>query len=173
MKKCIVLVGTSGSGKNTLAKELEIHGYTKLVTSTTREIREKETKDVDYHFVQEIIPEEFVEWIEYAGNRYGLSKKEVKEKIEAFEKVYVILNIDGCRVLKQMVPETKSIGLYLTKDKLIERLRIRKESEETIQKRLIQYEKEKNDYLETDYIIDANKGEKECVEQLNRILKCI
>lgn len=171
MKKCIVLIGTSGSGKNTLAKELEKMGYTKLVTSTTREMRETEVRDVDYHFVENINPEEFVEYIEYAGNRYGLSKKEVEEKMEHYDKLYIIMNIDGYHALKKMVPELIGIGLYLTKEKLIERLMLRKELEETIQKRLIQYEKEKNDYKEADYIIDANQDLDKVISQFEQILK--
>ena len=47
----IVLVGRTASGKSTVAKELEKHGFERIITYTTREKRPNEVEDVDYHFI--------------------------------------------------------------------------------------------------------------------------
>ena len=54
MKKIVVLVGGSGSGKTTIAHELEKKGFRRLVTTTTRPKREGEVDQVDYFFVDRL-----------------------------------------------------------------------------------------------------------------------
>lgn len=41
----------SGSGKTTIAHQLETHGFERLITTTTRSMREGEVNHHDYHFV--------------------------------------------------------------------------------------------------------------------------
>lgn len=51
MGKTVVLVGGMASGKTTLAKHLEIyHGFERIITYTTRPIRDGEIDGIDYHF---------------------------------------------------------------------------------------------------------------------------
>ena len=47
----IFLIGPQGSGKTTLAKELERRGYEQILAYTTRPPRGNEIEGVDYHFV--------------------------------------------------------------------------------------------------------------------------
>ena len=47
----IFLIGPQGSGKTTLAKELERRGYEQIVAYTTRPPRGNEIDGVDYHFI--------------------------------------------------------------------------------------------------------------------------
>ena len=47
----IFLIGPQGSGKTTLAKELERRGYEQIIAYTTRPPRDNEIEGVDYHFV--------------------------------------------------------------------------------------------------------------------------
>lgn len=78
----LILIGASASGKTEIAKELiKQHGYEKLVTTTTRPMREGETNGRDYHFVT---PEEFhvkkqnddfFETVIYNENYYGTPKE--------------------------------------------------------------------------------------------------
>ncbi len=51
----IILTGISGSGKTTVAKILQDHGYKRVVTYTTRPLRTEdgEKDGVDYHFISE------------------------------------------------------------------------------------------------------------------------
>ncbi len=80
----IILVGASASGKTEIAKRMYASfGMKKAITHTTRPIRPSETRDVDYHFVDQATFLRmkdrglFVETTFYNGNYYGCSKAEV------------------------------------------------------------------------------------------------
>lgn len=47
----LILIGKSGSGKDTVAKELQRRGWIRIVTDTTRHPRENEKDGVDYNFI--------------------------------------------------------------------------------------------------------------------------
>lgn len=81
----IVLTGPSASGKTATCLYLQSHfGIRKVVTHTTRPMREGERNGVDYHFVTEEEFREmekeglFIETVFYNGYHYGTSKKEVR-----------------------------------------------------------------------------------------------
>ena len=80
----IVLVGASASGKTELSKILfNKYGYTKCITTTTRDPRIGEINDVDYHFLNkdEFLNLEsknaFFEVSTYQNNYYGIQKNDV------------------------------------------------------------------------------------------------
>lgn len=86
MKLLIAIVGGSGSGKSTLEDEIIIHdGFRKVVSHTTRDKREGEHHGREYYFVTDEVfmnsvdNNEMLENISFAGNRYGLSKKEFEK----------------------------------------------------------------------------------------------
>lgn len=80
----IVLAGASASGKTEAAKMLaKKYNITKVITTTTRSIRDGEVDGVDYFFVskekfeQMIKEEKFVEYTFYNGNYYGSTKDQI------------------------------------------------------------------------------------------------
>ena len=80
----IVISGASASGKTEVAKLLaKKYGITKVVTTTTRPMREGEVNGRDYFFItkeqfEEMIKnEKFVEYTIYNGNFYGSQKDQV------------------------------------------------------------------------------------------------
>ena len=82
----IVLAGASASGKTEVAKELaKKYGITKVITTTTRNIRVGEVNGRDYFFVskerfEEMIQEgRFVEHTLYNGNYYGSTKDQIAD----------------------------------------------------------------------------------------------
>lgn len=89
----IILTGPSASGKTATCLYLQEHyGIKKVITHTTRGMRDGEKNDVDYHFVsmdefnRMIKDDEFVEHVAFNGNCYGTSKKEVRiDKCMALE----------------------------------------------------------------------------------------
>ncbi len=82
-KYLVCIIGGSGSGKSTLEDEIIIHdGFSKAISTTTRDIREGEHSGREYQFVstqdfQKLIESnELLEHVEFAGNYYGLTKSE-------------------------------------------------------------------------------------------------
>lgn len=134
----IILVGASASGKTEIAKVLyKEYGMKKAVTHTTRPIRPSETKDVDYHFVDEatFLDMEkkglFVETTFYNGNHYGCSKAEVGD-----EKC-IILDPNGVNAFLSL-HDPHIITFYLKADEETRRHRmeIRGDEPEAIKKRI-------------------------------------
>lgn len=139
-KKIIVLVGASGSGKTTLAKYLEEkHGIPKLVTTTTRQPREGEAYGIDYHFttVTQFQTLEKVEYNIYNNNFYGLTKREVDDKLMAHDVVCVVLEVNGLKALKKFYPnEVLSVCLEVSLDDMYQRMKQRGDSLEAIAERI-------------------------------------
>ena len=90
MKKglLVILSGPSGVGKGTVRRYITDNFNLKLeysISMTTRPIREKEVDGVDYYFVSKeefqrnIDADNFLEWQEFVGNRYGTPKDKVEE----------------------------------------------------------------------------------------------
>lgn len=82
-KVLVCIIGGSGSGKSTLEDEIIIHdGFSKAISTTTRDRREGEHNGREYHFVD--VPaflklkedNELLESVNFAGNYYGLTKSE-------------------------------------------------------------------------------------------------
>lgn len=139
MKRILVLVGGSGSGKSTIATELEKQGFHRLVTTTTRPMREGEVNHISYHFVSE---EEFwklnrVEENQYVGNWYGLSKDEVEEKMKIYEQLIIVMDINGAKAMKRIYGNIVQVVFITISPKIMEeRLRQRGSSEEQVRARL-------------------------------------
>ena len=95
MSKLYVISGSSGVGKGTVIKSfLEKHPEYKLsVSCTTRSKREGETDGVNYFFLSNdefdecIKNNEFLEWAEFSGNRYGTKKSFVNDCLKNGENI--------------------------------------------------------------------------------------
>ena len=109
INRLIALTGKSASGKTTLAKMLtENFRYDKVITYTTRPMRDNETNGVDYFFVTEeefydmVQNDRFVEYQEYKVDketwRYGTEKNELYNHRDAV----IIVEVFGLLELKKM-----------------------------------------------------------------------
>ena len=91
----LVLSGPSGSGKDTLMKEILLRDKNMhlSVSATTRQIRKDEKDGVNYYFLseeefnQKIECDGFLEYTVYCNNYYGTLKSEVDERLEKGESV--------------------------------------------------------------------------------------
>lgn len=100
----VVLIGASGSGKSTIEKELATHhGFTKIVSYTTRQPRNNEKNGKDYYFINnksftDMLNENlFAEYDEYSQNRlYGTLKTDYVNGNKV-----VVLTPNGFRQLKK------------------------------------------------------------------------
>ena len=98
MKELFLVSGPSGSGKTTLMSETGKH---KIVTMTTRPMRDREVEGVDYYFVTKEQFETFLaegQVIEHNvyenGHYYGLTKEVLEAQIQQ-ESAYIIVNVKG------------------------------------------------------------------------------
>jgi len=78
----IILVGESASGKSTIEKQLVKNGLNKIVSYTTRPIRDGEIDGIDYHYISEedflyhLKINFFAEYTIYNGWYYGVAHKD-------------------------------------------------------------------------------------------------
>jgi len=112
----IAIVGESASGKTTLVENL-CHanpGYHKVVTYTTRPMRDGEQDGVDYIFISDdtfnemIEKDKFVEHANYRGWQYGIPKEECID-----DYAVAIVTPTGLRSLKREGFDVTSIYLYV------------------------------------------------------------
>src|SRR4051794_8530928 len=80
------------------------------VSATTRAQRPGETDGVDYWFLtraefdRRVAAGEFLEWVDYVGNRYGTLRAEI-DRIQREGGVAVLeLELDGALTVKDVVP---------------------------------------------------------------------
>lgn len=109
MRKLIVLVGESASGKSSIEKELIDFGYNPIISYTTRPAREGEVDGVDYHFITDkefnSMKEkgEFAEVGKYNDGFYGTVKTDYLKSTsnDVCDKV-VVLTPHGLRQIKKI-----------------------------------------------------------------------
>jgi guanylate kinase len=81
----LAIVGAAATGKDYLRKRMMSRGFVYGVSCTTRPPRIGEVHGKDYYFISEeefnvmINRGEFVEWQEFNGCRYGLTKQEFEQ----------------------------------------------------------------------------------------------
>lgn len=173
----IILLGNSGSGKTTQIKKIEKNfNIDRIVTATTRSKRPGEKDKVDYYFLTLAEFEELkasgdlLEYAEYAGNFYGTIKREL-EKYMGDKNGIAAVEIQGIKNIKGVYKDRcLSIYLKISREVLVERLKIRGDGEEKIKDRLIHFA----DYEKySDYIIDGEKSEEEVYGEIKDIFKSL
>lgn len=114
----LIISAPSGTGKTTLVKEVmrRLPGLRFSVSYTTRLPRPNENEGEDYHFVSHstfqkmVEKDEFLEWAEVLGNRYGTLRPDLK-KIES-EGMDLILDIDTQGAKKVMKELVQPVSIY-------------------------------------------------------------
>ena len=153
----IVLVGKTASGKTTVANELcKHHGYKRIITYTTRPMRENEVQDVDYHFISDeqfnkmVENNEFTEYKRYntAHGVWSYGSIITLEQEYSDDCYVIILTPQGLKDLSKKI--SRYIAFYLNVDfkTQLERLKKRGDEEQQIIKRL------KNDAKDFKNVVD-------------------
>ncbi len=145
-KKLFVISGSSGVGKGTVLKGfLEKNpDFMLSISCTTRAPRKGEIDGVNYFFISKdefqncIDNDKFLEWAEFAGNRYGTKKKYIQQCLAEGKDIILEIDTQGALQVKRKMPEAVLIFICPPSIEALEtRLRGRHtEDEATIQKRL-------------------------------------
>ncbi|MFM1985546.1 MAG: hypothetical protein RLZZ295_712 [Actinomycetota bacterium] len=128
--KLLVLSGPGGVGKSTVAQKLREAGdFWVSVSATTRAPRTNEVDGHDYYFVSNeefsrmINADEFLEWAEFAGNRYGTPQEKVEQALLLGRNVLLEIEIAGAKQVKAHLPQSVLVFLEPpTWEELVSRL---------------------------------------------------
>jgi guanylate kinase len=143
--RLIVLSVPGGVGKSTVVSNLRGHSAFFLsVSVTTRKPRNGEIDGQSYHFVstdefQKMIDQDqFLEWADFAGARYGTLRGPVEQALGDGLNVLLEIEIQGARQVKKSIPDALMVFLEPPSfEELTERIKNRgTDSPERIQARL-------------------------------------
>ncbi len=160
--KLFVLSGPGGVGKSTITKALaDYPEFWVSISATTRSPRSGERDGVDYFYISEeefsrrITGNEFLEWAEFAGNKYGTPANQVLEKLKAGFNVILEIEIDGARQVRKSLPEAQLIFIAPPSwEELVKRLEGRgTDSDERRAERLALAQEEMAAQSEFDYVV--------------------
>ena len=108
----LVLSGPGGVGKSTVAKALRsTNAFWVSISATTRVARHNEVDGSDYYFYSDeefdsaVKSALFLEWAEFAGNRYGTPRKPVEDALRDGKNVLLEIEIAGAKQVKESAPE--------------------------------------------------------------------
>jgi guanylate kinase len=176
----IILTGPSAAGKTTVAKKLlrrKSLNLKKFITCTTRPKREGEVNHKDYHFLTEdafknaIKNKEMFEWSKVYGHYYGSRKKDLDKDLKGKKSIIMIVDVQGVKKLKKMLPTCCIFFIDISKKTLIKRLKDRASSIKEIEKRIVKYDTEKAAEIIADKVILNNDGRLD--ETVTNIATCI
>lgn len=127
-KVLISLTGPSGSGKTELLNRLCSNPkFKRLLSTTTRPMREGERDGYDYNFTSEGIfnrlldQNQFVQHIRFQGNYYGTLKADAQDMLDANVVPVVIVEPSGVEQFRKFCRESgfTLLPVYVTADSLV------------------------------------------------------
>jgi guanylate kinase len=161
-----VVTGPSGAGKGTLIQlvlprfpELEL-----VVSATTRAQRPGEEDGVHYWFLtreefdRRVAAGEFLEWVDYVGNRYGTLNSEI-DRLRTLGKAPLLeLETEGALRVKRRVENAVTIFVTAPVEELERRLRERAtESSGVIEERMETARRQLAERGEFDYVVENDE----------------
>ena len=165
----LIFSGPSGSGKDTVIKEILARDEKTVVSisMTTRSPRPGEVDGVSYYYVtreefeEKIANDEMLEWAKYGDNYYGTPKAPVSKWIAEGKTVILEIEVQGADKIRERYPGVRTMflmppSMHVLKSRLSSR---NTETDEEIHKRITIAKEEigrANDY---DYIIVNNRLE--------------
>lgn len=181
-----IVAAPSGAGKSSLISALlqraqEGHFFNSAqlsVSHTTRQPRDGEIDGEHYNFISVdtfkdmIAKDAFYEYAQVFENFYGTSKTAIADKLTQGIDVFLDIDWQGARQIKEVSPEVVSIFILPpSKDELNARLVSRgKDDNKVIESRMKQAQQEMSHYDEFDYVI-VNDNFTHALDELITIVK--
>jgi guanylate kinase len=163
------VTGPSGAGKGTLI-QLVLPRFPELalaVSATTREQRPGEEDGVHYWFLTRadfdarVEAGEFLEWVDYVGNRYGTLNSEIERLRRAGKAPLLELETEGALRVKRRVENAVTIFVNAPMAELERRLRERAtESSGVIEERLQTAARQLEEREEFDFVVENDDRER-------------
>jgi guanylate kinase len=178
--KLLVVSGPSGVGKSTITNKLRTdERFWISVSVTTRRIRTGEVDGVDYHFVSDnkfeemIKANEFLEFADFAGAKYGTPKKAVESALQSGKNVILEIELNGARQVRKSSKEAIMIFIEPPSwEELTTRLTNRgTESENSTLARLDRAKEELSAASEFDYVLVNHEVEQSVSELVSLALR--
>ncbi|HET7647641.1 MAG TPA: guanylate kinase [Gaiellaceae bacterium] len=162
-KPVFVVTGPSGAGKGTLI-ELVLPRFPELalaVSATTRAQRPGEQDGVHYWFLERaefdrrVDAGEFLEWVDFVGNRYGTLRSEIDRLRAAGKAPLLELETEGAKRVKRRVDGAVTVFVTAPVEELERRLRERAtESSGVIDDRLRKAREQLDEAADFDHVVE-------------------
>lgn len=155
-----LITAPSGAGKTTIAQKIQSYGdWMECISHTSRDMREGEVDGKTYYFVskkgfQELYDAgHFAERVEYDGNLYGITKAEIERVTKTGRSVFIIVDNDGYKQVKEIYPDAIGIFIHMTKEECMANMLLRGDSIEKALKRIALYDEEIKNRGQYDYVV--------------------
>ncbi len=179
--KLVIISSPSGGGKDSVINALLkiMPNSARLITTTSREPRPGNQNGVDYYFISQaefenkIKNDEMLEYNNYAGNYYGIEKKNLVSALEKNDWVFTQIEVNGKQHLdEQNIPNISIFLLPENLEILVERIRRRGGvTEDKIQERLKIAQNEMDKSVIYDYqVVNVDGKFAETVAKIREIL---
>lgn len=167
MQKIITLTGPSCSGKTTLQTNLvKNKGFVELMSTTTRAKRAGEVDGVNYNFVDKdsferlIREQNVVQYVNFLGDYYGVTKSEAIHKLEMGMPIIIIVEPSGIPQFKRFANEINadffSIYLGVNIDVALSRMKSRDAQSASLDGRIANLVDKEMSWVNLDYDLRIN-----------------
>jgi guanylate kinase len=174
-----VVSAPSGTGKTTVVERL-VEVCPSLVRSrsyTSRPARAGEIDGVDYNFISRaafddmVARDEFLEWADVFGNRYGTARRDTDDILAAGADVVLVIDVQGARQVRAHLTATVGVFVLPPSYEVLER-RLRARSQDppdAMARRLATARAEVDAVDEYDYVVINDELDR-CVAELAAIV---
>ncbi len=187
MKKIIILLGASATGKDTIAKHIcKKYNIPIAISYTTRPMREKETQGVEYYFISdEEMDEKFKNGEVIEHTSYYIQSENVTYRyanvVEEFEKgdyVLTILNPHGLAQFKKSQYKNNLVSIMLDCNDRTRLIRsLTRDDKVNVKEVLDRYKRDELDFVENkpnvNYEIRTDRPLEEVFNSIDKIIKKI
>lgn len=173
-----LITAPSGVGKTTIAQEIQRYGdWHECISHTTRPMRYGEVNGKTYYYIskEEFLKmdnnNEFAERVTYDGNFYGISKAEIERVMSFGSHVYIIVEYEGYKQVKEKFPDAIGIFMHMSEEECMANMLFRGDSISKAQTRMLTYNEEMLNRGQYDYVIKNVRGKmKETISVIRAII---